>query len=136
MPAAAVAGVTELERIETVAGQVPLPGMSDLRPRPAHVRRPDGRTYRPRRLPHADLTGVDGEIEGVAVMHTHNVRLAEQLARQALDAYDPVTCWRVEVVRLSWGIWRPDRSTGGSTWIEDGSGLTGTPAVFLDVEAR
>ena len=128
----------ELERVDVVEGQVPLPGMDDaqLRPRPVPVRRPDGRLYRPRRLPQALVLGPD-DIEVVSVVRTHNIEVAERLALQELRRLDgPDADWSVTLQRLSWGRWRPDRDIDGSVWVEDATGLTGTPAVFFEAVWR
>lgn len=117
-----------------VPGQLPLFGEPRRRYRP--IRRPDGRLYRPRRRPEALILGGDEGIAGVAVERTHDVALAERLARQVLAADDPNVSWRLDVWHPTWGRWRPDaREDGSSTWVDDASGGTGMPVVFFDVEA-
>lgn len=133
----AVGAVTllELEPVEHVAGQVPLPQMPDeptlfsLPP----VRRPDGRLYRPRKLPTALLLGED-EILAVAVMRTHDAVRARRLALQELFKVCPDGRWWLGEPELRWGRWRPDRLIDGQTWVAVPDGASGTPAVFFEIE--
>lgn len=118
-----------------VPGQLPLPKMPSekalfqLRP----VRRPNGRSYRPRKAPGVLLLGED-EIAAVAVMRTIDVRQAERLALQALAGYAPDASWVLAEAEVRWGSWRPDRDVDGSVWVNDVDGSSGTPAVFFEVQ--
>jgi hypothetical protein len=128
----------ELEPVEMVAGQVPLPLMPEegslFRLRP--VRRPDGRFYRPRKAPAALLLFgcCDDDVTAITVMRTHDIGRARTLAMRALFEYDPTPTWVLHPPELHWGRWRPDRATDGQTWVGCIDGRTGTPAVFFDVE--
>lgn len=101
---------------------------------PTPVHRPDGRLYRPRKLPAAMLLGYD-EIEGVCVMRTHSLETATSLALAVLRQYDNAWPWELSNARCEWGHWRPaGRESGERAWARDETGLTGQAAVFFDVE--
>lgn len=108
-------------------------------PEPSHVptpvHRPDGRLYRPRKLPEPMLlSDEDGTVVGVCVMRTHALETARDLALTELNAYDRSLPWKFTDERLRWGRWRPDGDEGRRAWVPDNTGLTGTPAVFFDAE--
>ncbi|TKJ25244.1 hypothetical protein A6V29_04270 [Blastococcus sp. CCUG 61487] len=97
--------------------------------------RPDGRLYRPRKLPEAMLLGYD-EVEGVCVVRTHSVETARDLAMAALRRdFNAGEVWNLNNPRCEWGHWRPaGREPGERTWVRDETGLSGQAAVFFDVE--
>lgn len=99
----------------------------------AVIERPNGKTYRAKKPPHAMPTGYDGDVEGVTVMRTHAVEAARELALAELRRYDSAAEWVLGNPRTDWGHWRPDRYTDGLAWESHGNG-TGTPAVHFDVE--
>ena len=103
--------------------------------RPTPVHRPDGRLYRPRKLPEAMLlSDADEAVDGVCVMRTHSLETARQLAEAALQRYDGAFPWELTNERTEWGHWRPDGEEGRRAWERDETGLTGAPAVFFDAE--
>lgn len=128
----------ELEPVEMVAGQVPLPLMPEETSifRLPPVRRPDGRFYRPRLASKALLLGFDDGVTGVAVMRTHDIGRARTVAMRALFEYDPAITWFLNAPELRWGRWRPDRAIDGQTWVGSLDGTSGTPAVFFEVETE
>ena len=102
---------------------------------PTPVHRPDGRLYRPRKLPEAMLLGdEDGMVVGVCVMRTHSDRTARALALAELEADDRSAPWVLDNGRAAWGRWRPDGDEGRRAWVPDATGRTGTPVVFFDAE--
>lgn len=102
---------------------------------PTPVHRPDGRLYRPRKLPTAMLLGDQDEcVVGVCVMRTHSVETARALALEALRQYDSAEPWTVTLDHLAWGRWRPDGPEGERAWERDETGRTGQAAVFFDVD--
>ena len=102
---------------------------------PTPVHRPDGRLYRPRKLPEPMLlSDEDGTVVGVCVMRTHSDSTSRQLALAELAAYDSAFEWVLDNGRAAWGRWRPDGDEGRRAWVPDDTGLTGTPAVFFDAE--
>ena len=96
------------------------------------VTRPDGRVYRPRKAPEALLTGYDGDVEGVIVLRTHNVEVAQELALDELARYDSAWDVKLGMASLDWGHFRPDRATDGLAW-ETHADCSGTPAVHFGV---
>ena len=104
---------------------------------PTSVRRPDGRLYRPRKLPLAMLLSDEDEfVTGVCVLRTHSEGTARELAVEELQRHDNAFPWELTNVRTEWGHWRPDGAEGRRAWERDETGLTGTPALFFDAVQR
>lgn len=115
------------------ASQLQETAFPDPTRRPTPVHRPNGRLYRPRKLPDAMLLSDEDEfVTGVCVVRTHAVETARQMALRELQCYDNAFPWELTNERTEWGHWRPDGDEGRRAWEPDSSGLKGTPAVFFD----
>jgi hypothetical protein len=118
-------------------------GVVQINAKAAPTARPNGKLYRPRRLPDAHVMAQEDDWpNGAVCLRTHDVEVAKVLAREACTAYDNEigddgdTLERFEAAgepRLAW--WT--REIGGYTegdglptyWVNDPSGLKGIPVV-------
>jgi hypothetical protein len=66
------------------------------------VTRPNGKKYRPRKLRAEVLNTGPPEEEGVLVLGTHNIEIAQIIAQNALDCYE----WNLRPVNGWTGWWR------------------------------